>query len=436
MDNLKKFVPLLALIAIIWAGYAIGGRLFISSRISLAETQMLMGEHGEALKTLAFANRFSPNNAELHFQLATVYRRLGKGEDFKAHLAKAAELGYPDKQELHDQELLWIVQSGQHVLEVGQELVNSNAEAELVKSDQIYEALVQGHLASGNTQEAEFVLRGWHDLRVANKPGTPAPRYWLATIFERSADTESAFKLLKELNQEYPYHIQTTAAYARMLLDKNSVDEALRVVEKCREQHPDDKMLIGELIGCYFRLGGSESLKKCEELCDEILEGNPTRLNSSVAYNYRGQIQLKSENPDLEKAVENLEQAVALNPGSNSTLLALTMAYRFVGNKEKADYYNKKTEEFGKMGIRINDLNRELVAPNPDVKKMYETAVILRDLGSDRESAVWLKLILQRDPTHRPSLMELARFYRRQGRPDLAEDILLQAEQLRSVRVQ
>lgn len=418
MRLLRNFILAVAFCVIVGVVYYIGGWFFVQHQIRQAKTQMLQGRHPEALATLARADRFRPGDAELHFQLAIVYRRLGHVEEFKAHLKHAQELGFDKTREIERQETLWNAQSGNIGL-VETELTEMISEDGITNdtADQIFEAMAKGYMTTYRLQDAWRCLSYWVENDWAKD--SAQPRIWMANLNERNGNVKDARKLYQEVVEMAPDNIEANLAYAKLLLENNSVEEALDTLRKCLELHPGNKDLQVELMECYYR---KPDLDKAEELARSILEGQPTRAQRGVALIQLGKILTKNGEP--EKAVEYLEQANALMPSNADPIYALSEAYRFLGDKEKADFYLQKSTRVGQLGTRISDLQLQLNDSPGDVPKMYEMAQILFELGADNEAAAWLQTIMKLDGTHVPTMLSLARFYHRQGRSDMADDYM------------
>jgi len=421
MRLLRNFVLSIAFCVIWGVMYYIPSSFYIQHQIRQAKTQMLQGRHQEALATLAQADRFQPGDAELHFQLAIVYRRLGNAEQFKTHLKHAQELGFDKTREIERQEILWKAQSGNIGL-VEAELQEMRSEDGMSNdtADQIFEAEAKGYMTTYRLQDAWRCMSYWVDNDWSKD--SVSPRIWMADLNERTGNLKEARQRYQEVVEMAPDNIEANLAYAKLLLENNSVEEALDSLRKCLEFHPGNKELQVQLMECYYR---KPDLEKAEELARSILEGQPTRPQRGIALIQLGKILTKNGEP--EKAVEYLEEANALVPSNADPIYALSEAYRFLGNKEKADFYLQKSTRVGQLGTRLSDLQLELNKTPNDVNKMYELAQIMFELEADNEAAAWLKTILNKDGTHYPSMLSLARFYRNQGRSDLADDYIKMA---------
>ena len=125
--------------------------------------------------------------------------------------------------------------------------------------------------------------------------------------------------------------------YAAMKQDPKLLQETAQVLERAYLINPNDYDVLVSLGNIYYDVGqlekSSENNKKAREIYSKALAKNPQ--DTFVRTDY-GLTFLLTENPEREKAIEELEKALEANPKNQKALYYISQALIETGKVEKA----------------------------------------------------------------------------------------------------
>jgi tetratricopeptide (TPR) repeat protein len=153
---------------------------------------------------------------------------------------------------------------------------------------------------------------------------------------------------------------------ARILLHKDQVDEAFETYSQLRKMDPGNRDLQREIAEAYYAQGKTrEALAAFEALTAHF--PRDVRLLENL-----GRLYLQKK--DYLRAIQALEQALAIDPGGGYAQLELARAYNLSGHKEKAvPYYQSllKKGDQPEIKLELADLFLEIDQPQ-DAFRIYE----------------------------------------------------------------
>ncbi len=375
-----------------------------------ARRAMQVADAEGALRALESAERVAPNLAEVAYLRSVALRRAGLLQDFERQLQRAAELGWPEA-DLQRQSWLAIAQSGD-VPAVQRELMALLAEgAPDEVAEEVYEAVARGHLITYRLRDAELCINMWLQWR----PDAPQARVMRASLYEQYGDYGSAAADYRAVLSQFPKHREARRRLAQALAWQNKFDQAAEQFEICLSTHPNDAEAILGLARCRRRQGNAEAARS---LLEQGLAQNPPPQFRGLILTELGRVYLGEGK--TAKAVEVLNQALAILPGEGAVHHALGTAMARIGDKEKAQYHHQRLREIQADYTRLNHVTQKLLDEPNNADLRCEAGEILIREGLKKEGAEWLLTALKCDPNHRKSHQLLAEFFAEIGNRELA----------------
>lgn len=188
------------------------------------------------------------------------------------------------------------------------------------------------------------------------KPDDSLALWGKAEIWRRDYKFKESEELLNQLLLKYPDHASSLISLSYIKYHDNHFEEALRLLNRAlnkagldRESKALAYMLIGSINAKRASRGGFISkiahgfrvqcyFKKAEILAPDLAE---VRLGLGSFYLFAPSI----AGGNLDKAIEELEQAVRLAPDFATANARLAQAYKEKGEVEKYNFYLKRTKE-------------------------------------------------------------------------------------------
>ena len=422
---------------------------------------------GEALPHLETAARLNPDQSRVHYLLARAYRRLGRGEDARAHLKifrrmKAAEESREEPG------------AGPESPKTADELPLQNPQA--------LSAILSHHYKQGNRDKARQIL--------AEISGTvsvdPQTRLLYGRIAGEAEDYETAEELFTSIGSDHPepltvgYHLGLvqfrTGRFAdcRQTLVKalsggqgnskiqnllghcyqgeEGVGEALAAFQRAISRNPTEesnyldlvRLLADESLSAYW-LDASRGPRLRWHLALQALDGGVEKLPSSARlFETRGFVQAKLDY--TREAIQSYGRALELDPGSAKAHLGLGVSQRLAGNSREAretfergirqfplnaSFYQEyglllaKAGDSGDEAARTRsatllrkalDLDASLVEPR------YQLGQMALAQGNPKEAARHFESAVQLAPRESKLRYGLVRAYRRLGRQEHARE--------------
>jgi tetratricopeptide (TPR) repeat protein len=351
-----------------------------------------------------------PDNAELHYLLARVYRRGALYLRAKEHLQSAEDLGWP-KDDLELQRTMLHFQLGDIREAELTALLARGVDDEL--AEEVYDALMTGYMAEYRMQDAERCLDHW----LAWQPRSVAARIWRANHLQALLRNEEYQAALRDVLSIDPGRVDQRLALAQWLTKEARVDEALVELAICVKQAPDDARVRLALGLCHYKQGAiDDARRELEESVSRSLDaGDEARARTTL-----GQIALDAG--DYELAARHFERAVELAPESSVAPYGLGTALSRMGQVERGRLYLQRSQELHDLEWRLQDVGPELLKDPGNTALRLEAANILLDIGDKASAAKYMLSALQYDPDLSEAHEMLADFFQEQGRTDLARE--------------
>jgi tetratricopeptide (TPR) repeat protein len=383
--------------------------------IYLSKAGSLRDAPEEAITPLLTAVEIAPDRAEVQFLVGKTYRRMGRFDKAAWHLDRARRLGWPEEDVLREQ-LLGSIQAGDidRLVPQVQELLSSDLPDDM--AEEAYEAMVKGYLGTYRMIEAIPVLDYWVEWR----PQSKQPRLWLADIGERLLKHDEAIGQYREILKFEPECVEARAKLARMLLQRNQVDEALAEYQKCKPEEParqfDVQIGIAE---CYYRLG-DQNTAIAEQMLEKLLQsGELAGQQEMRALTLMCQVLLQDPTAAgqdvFERVVQMASRALDIDPFSIETHYVLAQGLNFLDRKDEANLHLKRHRELRQTMRNVAEKSRDLVKNPANVQIRYELGLLVYDQGSTAEASVWWESCLNYDPDYLPAHQKLAQYYRDTG---------------------
>ncbi|MBC8352394.1 MAG: tetratricopeptide repeat protein [Planctomycetes bacterium] len=377
-------------------------RLVSDTRVAL-ET----GEYRAAIQSVEKTLQGYPENAEVRYVAAVVYRRAGMLNDADRSLREASRLGCADPR-IELQRCLTVAQSGR--VDEAEPRLREIIRGGAVDDDahQIYEALVKGYMVSYRLKDAWDCLEFW----TAWRPATTNAILWRAEIYQRIGDSKTAVREYEEILAANPNHFESRLKLAELRFELRDVVAARRDFEHCLTVARDAPAILVGLAKCNQLMGDT---KQAASFAEEVLAGDGTTRQQADAWVVLGQLRSTAGQP--EKATDAFRHAVELVPNITEAHHGLTQTYSAMGNKELAEQHWKTALQVSQQNIRISEIASALAKNPAEIELRCELARILLQQGRREEAERWLWTVFSLAPEHAAAQQLLAAI----AQSDLAE---------------
>lgn len=153
--------------------------------------------------------------------------------------------------------------------------------------------------------------------------------------------------------------------YAMLRQDKALLNKVEKLLQRAYELNSDDYEVIVSLGNIYFDLGqinkDKNSNEKARKLYLEALAKNPKDINVRTDL---GLTYLLTESPQVEKASDELEKSLEIDPKNERALQYMTEAQIKQGNNKKASEYLAKLKEVNAQNKGIENLEKQIGQTN------------------------------------------------------------------------
>ena len=304
-----------------------------------ALTLELNGQSKKAVNLYEVIFRLNPNNDELIQRMVALYKQIGDLEDALKLLKDAEErigkvtLGI----RLQMVFIYWELERFREASELLDELAKRFPD-----SDRIIYMSGLGQEKIGRLNEALQTFKKVED----NSPFYVHAAYRSIAILKQLKSYDEALKLalqVIELDHERSVDFYTVAA--SIYVDKNQLDDAIDLLKKGSEQHPNRSDILF-LLGVYYEKAGQ--LELCTETMRRVIEVDSEHAG---AYNYLGYLYAE-RGENLAEAEQLIKRALEIKPGDGYYLDSLGWVY----------FQQKRYKEAIKILIEANE-----AAPNEAV---------------------------------------------------------------------
>jgi Tfp pilus assembly protein PilF len=380
-----------------------------------------------ALVRLYEAQARNPDQAEIHYRLGALNRRLGQFARARDHLNRAESLGWSQR-DLQRQRAMIRFQMG--YIEASESYLMQQLERVVRDDDaeEICEALVGGYLAEFRYPESRLCLQLWMEWR----PESLSARILKSNLLAATHDDEGLEAELREILRIDPRRVHDRLWLAQILLERNEIDPALVQCELARNQSPNDPRVLMGLGLCHHRLGRQEeSQRDLESAMASPMAGAIEPRQRCLGLLILGQI--ASTGQDLESARRYFEAAVEAFPLGAAAEYNLGSLLARMGEADAGEQHLQRSTLLSERDRRMDEINQLLgsaadnAALHPEVAQKtenvalrLEAAQISLERGLKPDAAKWMISALKYDPACPEAHEMLADFYEEKGRPDLA----------------
>lgn len=217
-----------------------------------------------------------------------------------------------------------------------------------------------------------------HLLRTISPKGDPYYYFLMGHAYVAKSEERKSLKYFKKAAELDPQNVNRLATWADVLIDLERKDEALKVLKKALEIEPTN---IEILIQYATLLGDIGKIKEADSLfrmASEIDSTNP------VIYNNWGYL-LAKNGIELERAINLIKKALALDPLNPLYLDSMGWAYFMKGDLSKAKEY----------------LERAYSGGGRDKEILLHLARLYKKLGNFSKAASFYKKVLELDNKNR-----------------------------------
>jgi Flp pilus assembly protein TadD len=211
------------------------------------------GDSVAAEKWLKEAERATPQDARVPFQLGTLYRKLGRTEDARAALARSGELRKRDNDEV------------QMRVECAQKLDKGPREEARAFCDKLYDADSAEKLTKLGTLYGEHgdVEAALKPLRRAAElsPQSPQMQYNLAFAYFQLGQFEAARAPLELALKRWPDLFPLNSLYGAVLFRMEQFDAAYQALRRAHKLNSQDQATREMLYATAFALAGQNAEK-------------------------------------------------------------------------------------------------------------------------------------------------------------------------------
>ncbi len=368
-----------------------------------------------ALQFFHAARQIDPQAAEVHFQMARAYRRLGQLDRMHESLKNAWRLGH-DLHLLEREQWLVLAQTGQ-LADTEQPLLRLLSSPSEMRAWEVSEALVQGYFIQLRFIEAAQVLDAWQD----DYPTDPEPHFLrgyyheaLYRYFEAVAEYERGL-------QKAPRRTDARLRLAGVLHQQRDFERAERELLRCRDEQPGDLQVQAAWATHLFLVGRNDEARAAFE---QVLTRAPDHED---ALRRMGQIELADNRP--ADALRWLRPAAEKNPQDTTVRYALAQALQADGREDQAEPHFQYVAQ-AEQAIRQLDFWLPEVLERPhDVELRYQIGTTIMQYISPSDGARWLNTVLEREPGHQAAHRKLAAYHATRGNRRAAHQHRQQAGQ-------
>lgn len=379
----------------------------------LNEGRIALGhfEVDDAVVELAAAEKVKPRSAEAQYLLAVAMRKAGRFDDCRSHFDKALALGWPAS-EVRFQSLLMAFQAGDRRAEPVINQIMSSPVTEDIAED-VYEALTIGYLSEYRTVEAGRTTERWLRLR----PRRARAMVLQAEVLGASGRIHEQLKRYQQVLSVEPDNYAAHLGLARCQLDEHNVEQALNEYRWCCEHRRDDLSPHLGMAECYEHEG---ELEQAGEALRALLQRSLPSQQRALVTAKLGE--LLYQTGELTEASSLLTESANLDPYNEQVEYALAMSLAKTGRLDEAEKHNSRFKELEQLKRQIREIKTTIFNRPSEAQPRYDAGLLLTKLGDSKGAATMMQAALRCDPRHKEARAELAKYYHKIGRDDLASE--------------
>jgi tetratricopeptide (TPR) repeat protein len=387
-----------------------GRDILVGFVVTHAESPMRRADYRTTQAWLEIADFIAPSDARVAFLNARLHRHVGNQEMFVDWLKKAQTRGFPRSRIALEQTLHRTMTGNMKVID--QQL--SSLLIDGTDAYEICEAYVLGCLMAYRLADAEAVLQVW----LSDFPDGPKARFLYGRLLEHRENLDSAaeqYTIASKLN-----HGPSAYALAGVLAEQHDFESAIVQATRARDllydAQPGNVMLarLHRMVGTLD--SAPEYLSQATESDPDTaaiawkVAGVPACDSISAVDSECGEIQLARKN--YAEAESSFRLALKKSPQRwrlrNSLATALRLQGKLNEASEQLTRFRVATQALDECGSLIDQLR---AAPD-NVEARFQVAMTLLEHVSEDQGLVWLRSVLQYDPSHQEANRILFEYYR------------------------
>lgn len=373
-------VAILFLAGALWKGPALWKWICLA-RIQEAAAQ---SEWALAMEWIGRLRWCDANSETALLAEARILRKQGAIAEARERLKQFADL----RQSRHELQLEeWLIAAQLGDLATTEEALLKELQAER-DVPEIFDALVQGYLRSGQYAKAEAALNTWRVIR----PRDVRPFVLRGIWFMQLANWTQAAGELKEALRRSPNDDNTALLLAEALLGDKHPEDAAALFRRCLHVWPDRPSIV---VGLAKALVANGQATEAIRVLQPFFDRTPSSVELSRLL---GEALLNSSRP--EDAIRVLQSVAEKHSGNAEIRYLFGTALRVVGRINEAESHLSFARQANQEFKEIQRL-RELVLQSPDNQsEKLELALLLLKYERDDEALIWLRSLLAKDPRH------------------------------------
>jgi tetratricopeptide (TPR) repeat protein len=386
-------------------GYLLYQRSHDSS-IREIEQHLAMREDEQAIRRIeSHRGRFG-DRADLHFLAARAYRHLGEEPAFAKQLEIAKSLGYAANRLEFEQSLL-----------AAQTARNPNFRSQLAgmliagshELDEVFVALVQGVFAAQRDGDVEGYLQMWE----SHDPGSPWPATFRCRLALTSKDFHQALRFIQPVADRYPNFVPAYLMLGDTLSGLQQSDRAIVAYQRYKDSNPSDPLVAISLSKELSTVG------KAQEGLIILEKFVGTERDSFAIRMQLGNLYLECDRP--EKTIETMSEIAQTWPEDVAVANLMSQAYYRTRDNSNATRMATIARD-GQLDVQSIDARLDRLRRGVDTSAMqcYELGHIYLHKQSREHGFHWLMNALEKDVRLIPVHEDLAIYFDRTHRPDLA----------------
>lgn len=240
-----------------------------------------------------------------------------------------------------------------------------------------------------------------------------------ALSYHKSNQINEAENIYKKLLECNPNNVNVLNLYGLLCLSQNNIDESISLLSKAMVLNPS-AYIISNLAKAYYSAG--EYNKSIQLYIKAAIDEPSDDIFYSMALAYK-----KAGN--IEDCINSYEKAIALNPDNYNVLYNLANIYKETGDIDNALKYAVKAEFLNEKDVDVQTLLSTLFEAKNQYKKsimhlekafslenkfiyLYNIAVLSAKIGNQKKAISNYLKVLELNPTHIESLVNLSSLYR------------------------
>jgi tetratricopeptide (TPR) repeat protein len=246
----------------------------------------------------------------------------------------------------------------------------------------------------GAVREALVHLRKAAELR----PHDPGPHRLIGLISVEFSEPKTAIEAYQEALRRAPDRSdndEVRFALAKIFYRTNRHQEARELLLQCAPT----ANILALLADCEHGLGHTE---RSWLVLHDALRLDPEQVR---ALGLKGKLLM--ERRHFEDAAQTLETAARLAPKDTTVLYDLGMAYRRIGQTEKATELHKFVDRLRELQHTYEDLSFQSIDDPRDAHIRYQLGVLAARLDRIPLARKWLTASVRLDPTNAQAVAEL-----------------------------